>query len=222
MKNSQCLVTLCYNDFNTIKDYMIKRLKQYCYKHKYDFICLDAINNTEAYPFSKLQCFNLLSQYSNFLFIDMDIYISNIDLMLNTNINNTLSFMAKHIEYVRSCIFGCNNSLGYYDILNTNSIKCETLNYKNDYDEEAYLTDVTIQHNIKRNIIVPYNKCYETDIKTLFMLPNNIELYDILYFDGYNYHHMLQYIPQILNDINNNVSINKINQKICQLLMVKK
>lgn len=226
MAKKQCLATLCYGNFVSIREYMTSLFKEYCYRQNLDLIVMDS--NPIAYKhyaYGKLKAFDLLCEYNSVVYIDMDIYIyRNIDFI---TFDNTISYMCPNDsisdDWISSFIFGCNKTLLEYDFGNVDKISsliCDNQNqYKNsvgDIDDESYLTECVNRHKLKT---YNYHNIYSyTETRNLVSFFNEQTIKsDIIHFAQFNRYGIVDYIPNIIEDIKRGTDIKKINKKIFDL-----
>ena len=126
-------------------------------------------------------------------------------------------------DWISSFIFGANSTLLQYDIGNTDKIKTSISDCQNQYrnsvgdiDDESYLTECVNMHKLKT---YNYHNIYSyTETRNLVSFFNEQTIKsDIIHFAQFNRYGIVDYIPNIIEDIKHGTDIKKINKKIFDL-----
>ena len=130
-------------------------------------------------------------------------------------------FVAENID-VRHDLFAVGNLIGIVigNVDKISSLICDNQNqYKNsvgDIDDESYLTECVNRHKLKT---YNYHNIYSyTETRNLVSFFNEQTIKsDIIHFAQFNRYGIIDYIPNIIEDIKRGTDIKKINKKIFDL-----
>jgi len=219
-------IIYCYGKYKLIKDNTAYNFERYANKYNYTLIISEQENNYN-YPWIKLNSFNLLDSYDWVITCDLDVYISpscpDIINLCNENsfnqITNTLMTTSSLFVIHKSLLKYRSLFLNYVQFIDKsikdNCIKCipdcNMSEYRDVIDEECWLTRMLYLNQINKHTI---NINMYTTNRDNILLPADCYRYNMIHFNSYNYHNILNIIPELFKLLDKKEKVNILNRYI--------